>query len=123
MSDKIQKAAQHYVDLKTRRRHPVGKFDRGGRWYPAQEHACCAGIRGPSRTYPFSLLTHCRSAAHVAAEHGVENTESTVTDNHTQAHDLDFTFYRFDHSVYPKKTVRPSKKQSDPSLHRLVDVD
>jgi hypothetical protein len=72
MSDKIQKAAQHYVDLKHRRRHPVGKFDQGGRWYPAQEHTCCAGIRGPSRTYPFSLLTHCRSAAHVAAEHGVE---------------------------------------------------
>jgi len=72
MSDKIQAAAQHYVDLKHRRRHPVGKFDRGGRWYPAQEHTCCESIRGPSRAYPYSLLTHCRSAAHVAAEHGVE---------------------------------------------------
>ena len=72
LSEVITEAAQHYVDLKHRRRHPVGKFDQGGRWYPAQEHTCCAGIRGPSRTYPFSLLTHCRSAQHVAAEYGVE---------------------------------------------------
>lgn len=32
----------------------------------AVEFSCC-GVRAPSRAYPYSLLTHCRSAAHVAA--------------------------------------------------------
>ena len=70
--ERLQIAAQHYLELKDRRRHPVGKYDGGGRWYPAQEHACCTGIRGPSRAYPYSLMTHCRTAQHVAAEYGVE---------------------------------------------------
>jgi hypothetical protein len=74
MVDTLQLAAQTYVDRRTRRRHPAGRFDTAGRWYPngAEQTSECAAIRPPSRAYPYSLMLHCRTAAHVAALYGVE---------------------------------------------------
>lgn len=65
---RIIKAAIELNARQTRDSHPPGTFDNGGRWYPTDaEHCeCCAGIRRPSRDYPYSLLVHCRTAEHVA---------------------------------------------------------
>jgi len=56
----------HYL-RKNRILHPNGRFDRGGRWYPKDEEdqECCSHIRSPSRDFPYSLMTHCRSRAHI----------------------------------------------------------
>lgn len=72
LTKKLRTAAAHYLRLKTRLAHPVGKFDNARRWYPAEseEGDCCTAIRRPSREYPYSLLTHCRSIGHVAASYG-----------------------------------------------------
>ena len=47
--------------------HPVGKFDRGGRWYPSDREraSCCAAIRSPSRAHPYSYMVHCRTRKHL----------------------------------------------------------
>ena len=68
MEEQIALAAQEYLNRQARKTHPEGKKDRAGRWYPSeQEHqACCSAIRSPSRSWPWSLMTHCRTAAHVA---------------------------------------------------------
>lgn len=74
MPDKIQAAAREYIARRDRHTHPDGDFDSAGRWYPAESEACacCDSVRSPSRSWPYSLLVHCRSLAHVAALHGVE---------------------------------------------------
>lgn len=69
---KVKKAAQEFEDLRDRKSHPEGKFDNAGRWYPAEYCPCCNNIRSPSRAYPYTLLTHCRSAAHLAYVYEIE---------------------------------------------------
>ena len=66
--DKIYQAAQLYIDRRDRKKHPSGHFDKHKRWSPnASERCdCCECIRSPSATYPFSLMTHCRTVNHVA---------------------------------------------------------
>lgn len=57
----------------TRRVHPEGEFDSGGRWYPDQwteKRDCCRTIRGPSRSWPYSYLVHCRTIKHIAWLYG-----------------------------------------------------
>lgn len=46
---------------------PSGKTDKGGRWYPddIERCSCCASIRSPSRSYPWSIWKHCKSAKHI----------------------------------------------------------
>jgi hypothetical protein len=70
-------AVSAYIARQARDAHPVGTFDRGGRWYPADEEwrNCCARIRTPSRSWPYSLLVHCRTVEHVAALYGVDVAE------------------------------------------------
>lgn len=72
-NETIITAAQTYLSRRERRTHPVGTFDKAGRWYPKgnEKTADCAVIRPPSRAYPYSLMLHCRTAAHVAALYGV----------------------------------------------------
>jgi hypothetical protein len=70
LTQKLRIAAERYLDLKSRRIHPAGSFDGGGRWEPHTAQACCASIRTPSRAFPYSLLTHSRSLAHVALDSG-----------------------------------------------------
>ena len=66
-------AAREYLALKNRQIHPDGKFDSAGRWYPsdAETLPCCGGHRSPSRAYPYSYMTHCRTAEHVAHRYNV----------------------------------------------------
>lgn len=74
---KLQEAAQEYIGRQDRRRHPAGKFDKGGRWYPGEDEecSCCRGVRSPSRAYPYSLMVHCRTIGHVAQLYGVDEAE------------------------------------------------
>lgn len=56
-----------FTARKRRAVHPSGEFDGAGRWYPSDNErcACCADVRRPSRAYPYSYLTHCRTRKHV----------------------------------------------------------
>ena len=74
LTKKLRAAALHHLDLKERGAHPVGEFDKAGRWWPVTRYACCESIRTPSRAYPYSLITHCRTVEHVAHECGYEPT-------------------------------------------------
>jgi len=71
----VLRAAYEYVRRQSRGTHPAGTFDSAGRWYPlpeAEEQKCCASIRQPSRAWPYTLMSHCRSMAHVAALYNVD---------------------------------------------------
>jgi len=56
-----------YKRRKNRDEHPDGTFDNKGRWYPsdAEKCECCKRIRPPSRRWPYSLMTHCRTKKHI----------------------------------------------------------
>ena len=58
-----------YIARRDRRIHPVGTFDNAGRWYPSDAEDCGVSNshRSPSRSYPYSYMTACRSRRHVAA--------------------------------------------------------
>lgn len=63
---------EEYMDRKSRISHPKGKRDSAGRFYLNEHYRCCAGIRSPSRAFPFSQSKHGRSLPHVAHEFGME---------------------------------------------------
>lgn len=65
-------AAQEFIKLQNREIHPAGEFDNKKRFYLAETHDCCSGIRTPSAAWPFSQMTHGRTAEHVAHAHGVD---------------------------------------------------
>lgn len=69
---RILDCAQEYLDRRDRLSHPKGSFDSAKRFYLGNHFRCCAGIRSPSRAYPFSQIKHGRSLPHVAHEFGVE---------------------------------------------------
>jgi len=68
MSNNLQEAAIEYLARRDRKKHPQGRKDRAGRWYPSGfEHCeCCDYVRNPTRGYPWSLMHHCRSTVHIA---------------------------------------------------------
>lgn len=72
----VQIAAAAYLARRDRQAHPQGRFDRRGRWFAsaAERQSCCGAIRTPSAAYPYSEMTHCRTAEHVARLHGVDAT-------------------------------------------------
>lgn len=45
--------------------NPEGRWDHG-KWYPSkdEECSCCKKIRKPSRSWPYSLHTHCHTYKH-----------------------------------------------------------
>jgi hypothetical protein len=57
-----------YIKRRDRTLHPDGACDSGGRWHPSDTEtcSCCSEVRAPSRAWPWSLMTHCRSVGHVA---------------------------------------------------------
>ena len=52
-----------YEKLKNREIHPSGKFDNGGRWYADNADLIC--VRNPSRAYPYSEMSACRTLKYV----------------------------------------------------------
>ncbi len=73
----LEKAAQEYINRKNRDSHPSGVFDKARRWEPDADEwcECCDYIRSPSRTYPFSLMVHCRTIQHIAHLFGVDKND------------------------------------------------
>ncbi len=69
----LETAARTFIARRDRTAHPSGKFDKVGRWYPSEAETCdcCSSVRSPSRSYPYSYMTHCRTMAHVANLYGV----------------------------------------------------
>ena len=67
--ERVERAYEIWKSRQSRDSHPLGGFDDKSRWYPSsrESRACCASIRQPSAAFPYSLLTHCRSVAHIAA--------------------------------------------------------
>lgn len=74
----IINCAKAYSDMKDRLTHPKGIFDSANRFYIAEKHPCCAGIRSPSRNYPYSQMTHARSLEHIAHDFSVERHMSAI---------------------------------------------
>lgn len=74
METTVTEAAEEYIRRRDRLTNPSGSFDRGGRFYLADDERCecCIGIRTPSRAYPYSEMVHARTAVHVASLFGVE---------------------------------------------------
>lgn len=58
-----------YEARKERLIHPVGQFDKQGRWYPSADEDCgvSATVRTPSRAWPYSYMVACRTRKHAAA--------------------------------------------------------
>ncbi len=56
---------QVYEMLKNRQIHPSGEFDKGGRFYA--QHDDLINVRTPSRAWPFSHMTACRTLKYVKA--------------------------------------------------------
>lgn len=75
--DKLTEALAEYQTRQSRKSHPDGRFDNGGRWYPSdrEKQECCKRMRSPSRRWPYSLLHHCRTLRHVAKLYGVPETK------------------------------------------------
>ena len=72
LTKKLRRVVQRAMDLRTRRTHPAGAFDSGGRWYPDKSFACCESIRTPSRLWPYSLLAYARSLSHLVHSTGYD---------------------------------------------------
>jgi len=72
----VIKATKEYLSRKNRISHPEGSFDKARRWHPSDMERCeaCSTVREPSRAYPFSIMTHCRSISHIAAKYQVDAT-------------------------------------------------
>jgi len=70
---RVDQAAREYIARRDRAKHPSGRFDNGGRWYPSEDEAraCCVTIRAPSRRWPHSLMLHlCSLVATIARPQG-----------------------------------------------------
>lgn len=68
MTHDLRLEIDHIYDLRrSRAEHPAGKFDKAGRWYPDGEELqnCCPIVRSPSRQWPYSFMTHCRTREHI----------------------------------------------------------
>ena len=47
---------------KSREIHPSGDLDKAGRWYPDDLlSALMDSVRSPTRSYPWSYMSHCRT--------------------------------------------------------------
>jgi len=73
LATKIFTAATTYIQLRDREVHPAGSFDSAGRFSLNTRCKCCAGIRSPSRAYPFSEMVHARTVVHVASMAGLSD--------------------------------------------------
>lgn len=62
MKNEIKKI---YQELKARDIHPSGYFDNAGRWYA--EHEELISVRAPSRSFPYSQMSACRTLKYVKA--------------------------------------------------------
>lgn len=67
----LHTAALEFMLLKDRVKHPPGRHDSAKRFWLACQFPCCTGIRRPSSKWPWSQMTHGRTAQHVSYAEGV----------------------------------------------------
>ena len=70
LTQKLRRTVQELLDRQHRKTHPAGRFDSAGRFYIDPAYPCCAGLRTPSRSYPYPQMSHGRTLLHVATEFG-----------------------------------------------------
>ena len=61
--DKKAMIIEVYKQLKDREIHPSGEFDGAGRFYAT--HRDLIDVRSPSRSWPYSHMTACRTKKYV----------------------------------------------------------
>ena len=88
--------AREFISRRDRGDHPNGRCDRSGRGYPSdsERSACCGAIRGPSRSHPWSYMTHCRTVNHLATLRGVDATEARREVKRIEREELDNPGYQ-----------------------------
>ena len=65
----VKNAVSTYIRRKNRDEHPEGEFDNGGRWYPDEiENLDTRHYRTPSRSFPYSYMTACRTLRHAVED-------------------------------------------------------
>jgi hypothetical protein len=74
LTARLKRAALETLRRRARSGHPDGNVDGAGRWYPsaAESCNCCNAIRQPSRSWPWSLMTHCRTITHIANKYAYD---------------------------------------------------
>jgi hypothetical protein len=57
---------KYYEDRQSKKLFPWGNF-RSCKWLPFGEEKleCCKKVRLPSRNFPYSYLTHCKTLKHI----------------------------------------------------------
>jgi hypothetical protein len=107
----LEQAARTFIARRDRTAHPTGKFDNAGRWYPSESEtcSCCSSVRSPSRSYPYSYMTHCRTMAHVANLYGVSVSE------------LRKEVRRLDPDSAPAKPTREGGEHYFKAVRRITD--
>ena len=77
VADRMSRAAGEYYERQNRKSHPDGRADKAGRWYPSasEGQSCCHQVRQPTRSYPWSLMVHCRTARHIACLYDVSEAD------------------------------------------------
>ena len=76
-ADRMNRAVREYYQRQNRKSHPDGRADKAGRWYPSasERQSCCNQVRQPTRSYPWSLMVHCRTARHIACLYDVSEAD------------------------------------------------
>lgn len=114
------KAVETYLKRQSRTEHPDGHFDKARRWEPSgsERQECCSHIRGPSRAYPYSYMTHCRSIPHVAQLYGVrEDVLRSLARNQDKIEDVDVDLIA--QVIFADARIR-DKKLTGARLERIV---
>ena len=71
---KEQMIKEVYLMLKYKEINPSGYFDQGGRWFSHNQNLI--NVREPSRAWPYSQLTACRSLKYVKKIADINGTQS-----------------------------------------------
>jgi len=90
----LMKAAHETFQRKYKASQPDGCFKNNGTWLPSdtEKCSCCDSIRTPSVKYPYSLMTHCRTAEHIANLYNVDKKDlkKAIKDCKKEIHNAEF---------------------------------
>lgn len=75
-AEQLSAAVQCFLGRQSRTLHPEGAF-KNWKWYPSDNEwcSCCRSVHEPTRAFPYSLMQHCRTMAHVSHLYGVDSKE------------------------------------------------
>lgn len=78
--ENLHAVAKIYLARRSGKESPSGKR-KDGRWFSDEKESqsCCSQIRSPTRSWPDSLLKHCKSMHHISRLHGVDTVALIAT--------------------------------------------